>query len=403
MAYLQDTTVHGGLFVSTNFTTGSWATIGSNLTVNGHINYLTPNGTGGFYLQSGTEGNATTYGSLRITTVGSASDVGVGRLSLGNNLSSGNRVMGEIYIYGNAANYFRILATDVTTNITLQATATRLQLNKNLTVTSGGITISGGGLTVSSGGLTVSSGGFALSGGGTISGTITGGITVSGSTTIASVTMANGNITTNGTICAGQDDTSGILIWAGKNGTATGNVDIASYSNGHNLRLRCGARYSGIFSSQYNKNLIYYDNVNNTVTVNSTSDLRLKVIEGTLNEKETTTILSEVPVYNFHYRKEMNGPKCDESNLHTGLIAQELRDVLIKNNFENKNYIYMNYTNLEDPDDYQETLDITENEDIIQYSIDYSKLVPLLWHGWQINNNRIKELEQKIIELGGEV
>ena len=147
-----------------------------------------------------------------------------------------------------------------------------------------------------------------------------------------------------------------------------------------------------------------------TVTVHNTSDRRYKIDKGLLNSQEAYNILSEIPVINFVYKEDE-----DKNNLEqSGVYAQDLRDILLKYNYKNKNYLQV-FTYADDPaydgmekKDQEELMtqpgDITPKfsydltipeEEVRLYQMNYEALIPLLVKGWQIHEQEIKELKEE--------
>lgn len=145
-------------------------------------------------------------------------------------------------------------------------------------------------------------------------------------------------------------------------------------------------------TSGYNANrwLVAYTKTG-TFETNIASDKRLKENINTLSKNDADLYLSS-SVKTFNY-KNGNTPL-------TGIIAQELRDILIKNNLENKNLIRLSKINPENEEDAMNVYeDITLPEEEYTYNVDYLSFVPILIKGYQINKEKIQELEKKIKEL----
>lgn len=120
------------------------------------------------------------------------------------------------------------------------------------------------------------------------------------------------------------------------------------------------------------------------------SDRRLKFDYGYTTEEETLSILQNVRIHNFTYKNDT------KNILQNGIIAQELRDVLISKNIGTRPYLIMESTN---PDDTSVYYDLNMPEEDVIYSVDYSKFTPLLWHGWQIHDTRLDKHEDRITAL----
>ena len=125
----------------------------------------------------------------------------------------------------------------------------------------------------------------------------------------------------------------------------------------------------------------------------STSDVRYKDIIGIISEKETLNLLKNIDIVNFYYK----GGK----DITTGIKAQQLRDILLKYNIG-----YRTYLNIEDKTSDEEGNfynDLNTPEENIVYSIEYDKLVPIVWRGWQIHHKTIQELQNNITLLQQEI
>ena len=121
-------------------------------------------------------------------------------------------------------------------------------------------------------------------------------------------------------------------------------------------------------------------NTSGTVVVN-TSDKREKNILGNMDVFEAETILRNINIINFIYKTD------NTKTVQNGIIAQDLRDVLITNKIGFRPYLA-----IEDLENHNFHNDLNLPEDKVRYSIDYSKFTPILWKGWQIHDNKIKKL-----------
>lgn len=133
------------------------------------------------------------------------------------------------------------------------------------------------------------------------------------------------------------------------------------------------------------KRLIYLDNSGN-VKSNITSDKRLKDYVGPLTNEEASSLLNEVKPINFKYK--------NSDIVNSGFYAQDFKNCLL-----NHEYGYRPYLIIEENATEDDSCDINLPEEDVTYGLDYAKLTPILWAGWQMHEERIKQLEQKIIEL----
>ena len=132
----------------------------------------------------------------------------------------------------------------------------------------------------------------------------------------------------------------------------------------------------------------------------SGSDRRLKNILGNTTNEETLAVLENVNIVNFSYKYDND----IENNIRSGIIAQDLQQILEEHNIKNRAYLM--------------TIDIPRNEALIEpeedseeepwgedemtkefLGISYVDLVPILIKGWQIHEQEIKELKARIQEL----
>ena len=123
-----------------------------------------------------------------------------------------------------------------------------------------------------------------------------------------------------------------------------------------------------------------------TVSVN-TSDSRLKNDLGLLKDKISKDVLN-VPIHLFTY-------KSDEKEIEqSGIMAQELRDILLSNGIKKNVIISMDKAGSTDA-----YFDLTIPEDEVTYSVDYTKLIPYLIKGWQIHEQQINVLQEQVNKL----
>lgn len=136
---------------------------------------------------------------------------------------------------------------------------------------------------------------------------------------------------------------------------------------------------AGVYSDTHSKWLIYI-NSSGTVTAN-TSDIRYKNVLGELPEDEAIEILENIDIINFTYKSDKKGV------VQNGISAQQLRDILV-----NKNIGYRPYLSIAEKDGDETFEDITMDENKVVYGVDYGRMTPLIWKGWQIHNKQLKTL-----------
>lgn len=142
--------------------------------------------------------------------------------------------------------------------------------------------------------------------------------------------------------------------------------------------------------SGHNSNFwITYVNTAGNVTRNNSSDRRMKDEVGIISDQEAQAVLSVTPI-NFTYKND------DPKNINSGIYAQDLRDVLKEAGIGYRSYLQILDNTSEDGDTYY---DLDHNEDDVLYGIDYSKIVPVLMKGWQMHEQKISELEERLAKM----
>jgi len=179
----------------------------------------------------------------------------------------------------------------------------------------------------------------------------------------------------------------------GFNVSNTSTVRFYTKNNNNNADLRvstnAGVYHTNASGSSTAKWLIYI-NTSGTVTANTSDRRKKKYIEDT-TEYEAISILKNIKIRNFIYKEDIG----HNNLIQNGIFAQDLRDVMKQYNISNRPWLQWHY-NTDDNVYY----DINESEtDNMTYEINYSSLIPLLIKGWQINENKISQLKDKIKEL----
>lgn len=182
---------------------------------------------------------------------------------------------------------------------------------------------------------------------------------------------------------------------------ALGTKDLAGVYYGGSLSEKEGV---WMISLTENKKTIYVGNegkasedipqprvvIRHFDTEDKDSDIRQKKDIINLSIYEALNILTNVNIVNFKYKED------DRNLVQTGIIAQELRDILIKYNIN-----YRPYLLIRQGEEY--VYDLKTPEDEVSYGVDYSKFTPLLWKGWQIHDNQINKLTNTINQLKQEI
>lgn len=182
-------------------------------------------------------------------------------------------------------------------------------------------------------------------------------------------------------------------IEARTNGDTTARFYVQNNNNTADLRVtkNAGVYHANTKGSGTAKWLIYI-NTSGTVTANTSDRRKKKYIEDT-TEYEATSILKNIKIRNFIYKEDIGYNNL----IQNGIFAQDLRDIMKHYNISNRPWIQWHYNN-----DDNVYYDINEPEtNNMTYEINYSSLIPLLIKGWQINENKISQLKNKIEELEG--
>ena len=180
-------------------------------------------------------------------------------------------------------------------------------------------------------------------------------------------------------------------IEARTSGETTARFYVQNNNNTADLRVtkNAGVYHSNAKGSSNAKWLIYI-NTSGVVTAN-TSDRRKKKYINDTTEYEAVSILKNIKIRNFIYKEDIG----HNNLIQNGIFAQDLRDIMKQYNISNRPWLQWHYNN-----DDNVYYNINEPEtDNMTYEINYSSLVPLLIKGWQINENKISQLKDKIKEL----
>lgn len=138
---------------------------------------------------------------------------------------------------------------------------------------------------------------------------------------------------------------------------------------------------------------ISHMNHNGTIFHPTSSDKRLKNHIEELSDHEAEVLLNKLKPQTFTYKEDSEGEE-----ILNGFYAQDLKNILSDNEIG-----YRGYLNIMEKDDdgrySKQVFDLDTPEEDVRYSIDYAKLVPVLWKGWQMNHEKICKLEQENAEL----
>lgn len=185
---------------------------------------------------------------------------------------------------------------------------------------------------------------------------------------------------------------SGTLV-VSKSGSNAATVRAYNDTNTIDLRAGTGAGlYHNDNSGYGTAGWVIYINTSGTIKTNTTSDKRLKNYISDLSEVEAGYLLQEVNPILFTYKADTRDTQKDIS---CGFYAQDIRDTLINHDIGYRSYLLIHDNESEGEDIY----DINADEESVTYGLDYSKLTPVLWKGWQIHQSKLDALEKRVETL----
>lgn len=204
---------------------------------------------------------------------------------------------------------------------------------------------------------------------------------------------ASGTLTVSGNLTAGGNLTTSTTSTSVERAVtvATGNVSGAVRANNGGTGGAFGLYATKTGNTARNKWLVWM-NSSGTITHETSSDLRDKNVLGEISEQEAINVLRQVKIINYIYKND------EESVVQNGVVAQQVRDVLLKNNLG-----YRPYISIHGEDGNSFYYDLKTPEDEVRYGIDYSKFTPILWKGWQLHDDRIAALENENADLRAEI
>lgn len=385
--------------------------------------------------------NGAAYGQWYVTATGTTSQIGNSQINLGNATAKGtaNNAKGTLVLYGENAQWCYFRADNLTSSISCIAVVDRFEMSK-LRITS----------TADVGGTTNSSPPFSI-------GDLNAGHLefdnneiIAKATATTSATLFLGDNTANSKVSiaaaagltverGGTKVTGGVSIETGGLNVKSASISAgaSNYNAGPTIFLVNKVNNVMLHTSTNGSAGVYHNattgpaakwliNINSSGTVvANTSDQRFKIDKGYLNQDETYTILKETPIHNFIYKEDVENNNLEQS----GIIAQELRDILLEHNYKNRNYLLLNKmdnkslkiageeenteeeeenieeenneNNFKDPSPEYTSIyyDLTLPEKEYKYEANYQAFIPLLWKGWQINDERLRRIEQ-LLESG---
>lgn len=211
-----------------------------------------------------------------------------------------------------------------------------------------------------------------------------------GTTTISS---GNNNIPTSGAVydaLSSYQTKTGNYANVYKNAT-TRYARVQNKNNNVDLRVGTNAGiYHESVTGYSSSGWVVYISTSGSITVNTKSDRRSKDLIEYLSDDEARALLTQVNPIVYTYKSEKEEAKLE---VNTGFFAQDIRDCLIKNNIGYRSYLVMHDNNSEN------VYDLEADEKDIKYGLDYSKLVPTLWRGWQMHECEIEKLKSELSDI----
>lgn len=207
------------------------------------------------------------------------------------------------------------------------------------------------------------------------------------------VQIGSGGLTVSGNV-----QVNGTTITCGSY-TLSGQRRIAAANTNNNVVLHVDSN-AGIYhfgnTGYATQGWITYIQTNGTIVRPTTSDARLKDNLGEISDEEALIMLEGLTPINYIYKND------EDKIVQNGFIAQEVRDLLKDNDIGYRSYLNINEGRINPTEEEKEMVfsdtfyDLDHNEDDVVYSLDYSKFVPLLLKGWQMQQKQIDELKAEI-------
>lgn len=205
------------------------------------------------------------------------------------------------------------------------------------------------------------------------------------------------------TVLGGISSLTGSDSWMKATNTSTGWAQIEVHNKKNEVCLLAASSAGiyfddgGVFSdgtvSWHSRGAKWLIAINSSGTVSAnTSDRRKKFYIEDMPEDEVNAVL-KVPIRNFIFKGDIGHNNLEQN----GVFAQDLRNIMLKNNIGNRPYLQWEY-NDNDRDDVYYDIDRPESDDMT-YSVSYTNFIPALIKGWQMQNQKIEELEKKLAIL----
>ena len=129
--------------------------------------------------------------------------------------------------------------------------------------------------------------------------------------------------------------------------------------------------------------------------MNTGSDIRTKNDLGDLEYSESIKLLNGLKPKKYTYKYN------NDKDIHHGLYAQDLRDLLIDSGIGY--YSALGIDIITDKDDTQKSYDLFEPEENVSYGIDYNQFTADLINGWKYHEEEINELKGIINKQQSEI
>ncbi len=205
----------------------------------------------------------------------------------------------------------------------------------------------------------------------------------------------------NGTHCAFENG-------YGINSNSWGNAPLFLYTQSYENTVNGGRPYIGFECRGYSASSFYYDIdgyfhsiLSNggafRIDMTSVSDKRMKNDLGLLSAtNEDEILIDNIDIHKFAYKND------DDKTIHYGMMAQDVRDVLIKYNIGYRPFLQINhYKNGRDNTPIM-SKDLYVSEEECTYNMDYKAFIPVLWHLVKKCRTKIKE-QKNIIDEQSEI
>lgn len=215
-------------------------------------------------------------------------------------------------------------------------------------------------------------------------------------------------LTINKKLTVGANATGAIwcgTLYATGGHMETDYIDVYGSSDAvkYRIRMKSDASYGGIQGEHlikdnaYGWHYIAYAKWDDGSThFPNLSDRRCKTNIQDLSNEECLYLLQNIKSKIFNY-KNLDDKEPNIIDVNCGFIAQDVRDALINGDIGYRTYLQIHQKGNDEEGEYIN--DIYADEDKVGYFLEYDKMLPIVWKGWQIHNDEISLLKQEIQEL----